>query len=109
MSEAFGAERASLALPGDITDLENVPWGQKATFNINGSETGDSALGSIHASEVDSLQLDRETPYLATSERTAAAARRPPLTTRHSIAGPLPERLSQTTRARPSGPGRHPG
>lgn len=29
----YGAERASLAVPGDSTDLENVPWGQKATFN----------------------------------------------------------------------------
>ncbi|KAJ5674084.1 hypothetical protein N7462_009523 [Penicillium macrosclerotiorum] len=29
----YGAERVSLAVPGDATDLENVPWGQKAVFN----------------------------------------------------------------------------
>lgn len=29
----FGAERASLAVPSDSTDLENVPWAQLATFN----------------------------------------------------------------------------
>lgn len=104
LSEAFGAERASLALPGDITDLENVPWGQKATFNINGSESGDSALGSNIASELESLHLEREASHLATGADRIASGRRPPLTSRHSIAGPLPERLAQTTRTRPSGP-----
>lgn len=33
----YGAERVSLAVPGDATDLENVPWGQKAIFNQDGS------------------------------------------------------------------------
>ncbi|KAJ5887928.1 hypothetical protein N7495_007969, partial [Penicillium taxi] len=33
----YGTERASLAVPGDATDLENVPWGQKATFNPRAS------------------------------------------------------------------------
>lgn len=35
----YGAERVSLAVPGDATDLENVPWGQKAVFNQDGSVT----------------------------------------------------------------------
>lgn len=104
LSEAFGAERASLALPGDITDLENVPWGQKASFNINGSESGNSALGSNIASEPESLQLDRDVSYLGTTADRTMSARRPPLTSRHSIAGVLPERLTQNTRTRPSGP-----
>ena len=39
LAEAYGAERASLAIPGDMTDLENVPWGQKATFNIYGNDS----------------------------------------------------------------------
>lgn len=33
MREYFRAERVSLALPTDLTDLENTPWGQKASFN----------------------------------------------------------------------------
>lgn len=107
LAEAYGAERASLALPGDITDLENVPWGQKATFNVHGSESGESAnLGSNVASELDSFTMEKEiSSSLANTER-ATPNRRPPLTTRHSIAGILPERSSNTTRSRPSGPTR---
>lgn len=33
MTECYQAERLTLAVPADVTDLENVPWGQKATFN----------------------------------------------------------------------------
>ncbi|KAJ6166596.1 hypothetical protein N7470_002043 [Penicillium chermesinum] len=37
----YGAERVSLAVPGDATDLENVPWGQKAVFNQEGTALAD--------------------------------------------------------------------
>lgn len=30
----YKAERVTLAVPSDLTDLENTPWGQKATFNV---------------------------------------------------------------------------
>ena len=33
MRDHFGTERASLAVPSDSTDLENVPWAQLATYN----------------------------------------------------------------------------
>lgn len=33
MVGTYQAERVTLALPADVTDLENVPWGQKATYN----------------------------------------------------------------------------
>lgn len=33
MTEDYRAERLTLAIPADSTDLENVPWGQKATYN----------------------------------------------------------------------------
>jgi PAS domain S-box-containing protein len=36
MYESYGVERMSLAIPADAGELENVPWGQKATFNLNG-------------------------------------------------------------------------
>jgi hypothetical protein len=36
LTEYYGAERASLAVPADAGELENVPWGQKATFNASG-------------------------------------------------------------------------
>lgn len=99
LAEAYGAERASLALPGDVTDLENVPWGQKASFNINGSDSGDSAVPSQLASDVEStttLERDYTSP--------AAQRTRPPLMSRHSIAGVLPERTNPANRTRPTGP-----
>ncbi|KAI5285804.1 hypothetical protein KEM54_000274, partial [Ascosphaera aggregata] len=34
----YGAERATLTVPGDKTDLQNVPWGQKATYSAEGYE-----------------------------------------------------------------------
>ncbi|KAK8862376.1 hsp90-like protein [Apiospora arundinis] len=33
MKEHYKAERMTLSIPADSTDLENVPWGQKATYN----------------------------------------------------------------------------
>ncbi len=34
-TEHYRAERISLAIPSDSTDVENMPWGQKATFNLH--------------------------------------------------------------------------
>jgi len=33
MTDIFKAERVTLAVPADPTDIENVPWGQKATYS----------------------------------------------------------------------------
>lgn len=33
MREIYKADRVTLSVPADATDIENVPWGQKATFN----------------------------------------------------------------------------
>lgn len=33
MRDLYKAERITLAVPADSTDVENVPWGQKATYN----------------------------------------------------------------------------
>ncbi|TPX07884.1 uncharacterized protein E0L32_010459 [Thyridium curvatum] len=74
MTECYGAERVTLAVPADSTDIENVPWGQKATFNIQPedelsmgymargssmvpSSTGDPSEGPSHASETQKLKL----------------------------------------------------
>lgn len=35
----YKAERVTLAVPSDSTDLENTPWGQKATFNMAEDDT----------------------------------------------------------------------
>ena len=33
MQKVYRAERVTLSVPADATDIENVPWGQKATYN----------------------------------------------------------------------------
>ncbi|KAI0882456.1 uncharacterized protein GGS22DRAFT_44508 [Annulohypoxylon maeteangense] len=33
MTDYYKAERVTLSVPADPTDVENVPWGQKATYN----------------------------------------------------------------------------
>ncbi|KAK5204718.1 hypothetical protein LTR41_009574 [Exophiala xenobiotica] len=103
----YGAERASLAIPGDITDLENVPWGQKATFNIYGSEgVPPSQLDSLFASEIDTSSIGRrpEPSSRMPSDVSTLAPNRPPLLSRHSIAGPMPDPAGRGSRQRPAGP-----
>jgi PAS domain S-box-containing protein len=34
MRTLYHAHRVTLSIPADATDIENVPWGQKATFNV---------------------------------------------------------------------------
>ncbi|KAK1917857.1 hypothetical protein P3342_000574 [Pyrenophora teres f. teres] len=43
MRDHYGAERATLAVPADASDIENVPWGQKTTFTATANN------GSPHA------------------------------------------------------------
>lgn len=103
LCEAYGAERASLALPGDITDLENVPWGQKASYNQAGSDTsGLSQLDSLGTSELD-FRSSRQNREGQAVESGSLGAGRPPLQTRHSIAGALPD-FSNRGLQRPPGP-----
>ncbi|KAG5978820.1 hypothetical protein E4U55_005893 [Claviceps digitariae] len=35
MRDVYRAERVTLAVPADTTDIENVPWGQRATYNAH--------------------------------------------------------------------------
>lgn len=107
LSEAYSAERASLAVPGDITDLENVPWGQKATFDLHGSEgIPPSQLESLTASEIDTSSVGRrpEPTSRMPSDASTLSTHRPPLQSRHSIAGPTPDLSPRGTRQRPAGP-----
>ncbi|KAK3080254.1 hypothetical protein LTS18_002738, partial [Coniosporium uncinatum] len=89
MHEWYGAERVSLAVPADINELENVPWGQKATFNVAGPVEQRSAKtrstqssGSSHRSGPLRNVYDEEprTPL-------RSASNRPQLSSRHSYAG----------------------
>ena len=105
LAEAYGAERASLAVPGDNTDLENVPWGQKATFNIYGTDGfGSSTRESAFMSEPDLGMGNRKYEESPTTASSAAGLQRPSLESRHSIAGIHPDPNLQGSRQRPQGP-----
>jgi signal transduction histidine kinase len=88
--KCYGAARLSLSLPADAGDMENVPWGQKATFNASGPseskkrhrprESGSPNTRRHHAAQpphhLDSMSPERR-PSLS----------RPHLVSRHSHAG----------------------
>ena len=114
LAEAYGAERATLAVPGDMTDLENVPWGQKASFNVFGVDHSDtsaleSSVGSEHAGgcEQDFLPGKRAEDVPSSinlKSQLRTSLKRPVLESRHSIAGVIPDSMGKTSRQRPSGP-----
>ncbi len=114
LAEAYGAERASLAVPGDMTDLENVPWGQKASFNLLGVDNSDSSVpesmvGSEHVGsrEQDPLPGKRaEDTHSGTPLKLQFRTdqKRPLLESRHSIAGVTPDTMAKTSWQRPPGP-----
>ncbi|KAK3186913.1 hypothetical protein K4F52_004357 [Lecanicillium sp. MT-2017a] len=86
MKDVYLAERVTLSVPADASDIENVPWGQKATYNEHQEDElslgymakGSSAVqssehdGSDHISYLDDIAQ----PDFAT---------RPGLQSRHSF------------------------
>jgi signal transduction histidine kinase len=105
LAEAYGAERVSLAVPGDMTDLENVPWGQKATFNIYGTNSfGSSTRDSAIMSEAEIGLLGRRGEEAQSPVESTKPLTRPNLETRHSIAGVRPDSTTKGARQRPQGP-----
>lgn len=107
----FEASRATLAVPPDSTDVENVPWAQIATFNstigeiVSSSTTRgrqstqscrtDSSLqdeGKLETgSDIQERHFDSMIPALFET-----IANRPKLESRHSFAG-FPQRLEKLT------------
>ncbi|KAJ5577205.1 hypothetical protein N7535_004131 [Penicillium sp. DV-2018c] len=93
MHTHYGAERLSLAVPGDVTDLENVPWGQKAIFNQN-VETSLEEVQARHLENLRTAETSNSRKKL-TSQKTETTleqvkgpgALRPSLSSRHSFAG----------------------
>ncbi|KAJ5489841.1 CheY-like superfamily [Penicillium expansum] len=89
----YGAERVSLAVPGDVTDLENVPWGQKAIFNQN-VDTSLDELQERHMEKGPSTEVPQSRKSV-TQQKTETVFHqakmpgpsRPSLLSRHSFAG----------------------
>ncbi|RFU73019.1 autoinducer 2 sensor kinase phosphatase luxq [Trichoderma arundinaceum] len=87
MREVYKAERVTLAVPADTTDIENVPWGQKATYNEH--EQDDLSLeylargtSAMRSTENDALDDAAASPAIGTP---SDGPKRPAFTSRHSF------------------------
>ncbi|KAH6850931.1 hypothetical protein B0I37DRAFT_306897 [Chaetomium sp. MPI-CAGE-AT-0009] len=85
MVDVYKAERVTLAIPADPTDIENVPWGQKATYNSHREDDlslGYLARGSSFIPSSKGETSDRFSQAGMLSAKQAPA--RPALQSRHS-------------------------
>lgn len=89
MREYYGVERATLAVPADASDIENVPWGQKTTWNATfGHENPDAAMyQQASSSKVQNIRVQQATPQPEERPSTIIPDRRPKLFSHHSFAG----------------------
>lgn len=112
MREHYGVERATLAVPADASDIENVPWGQKATYTYSFGE--DSPRAATYQ-ETSNSKVRVQQPTPQPEERpppTVIQERRPKLFSHHSFAGherqpgeaSFPNTPTPTAPARPKGP-----
>ncbi|KAL2129945.1 hypothetical protein VTI74DRAFT_7089 [Chaetomium olivicolor] len=87
MVDVYKAERVTLAIPADSTDIENVPWGQKATYNAYRED--DLSLGYLArgSSLIPSSSGDVSEGFFQAAEPAGQqpAPVRPGLQSRHSF------------------------
>lgn len=112
MRDNFLASRATLAVPSDSTDVENVPWAQMATFNIANDDPISSGttkdFHSAHSGITDPSGQEEPSSDASPNSRENAAElgklnwmdtsikeSRPKLESRHSFAG-FPQRSDST-------------
>ncbi|KAH7320156.1 hypothetical protein B0I35DRAFT_478429 [Stachybotrys elegans] len=117
MRDVYKAERVTLAVPADTTDIENVPWGQKATYNEH--QEDDLSLGYMArgSSAVQSTGADMMVSSPASQDvqksTQKSTPQRPGLLSRHSFtsyennkakgqdnASPASKRPAQLSRSR---------
>ncbi|KAF2436146.1 hypothetical protein EJ08DRAFT_655839 [Tothia fuscella] len=121
LREFYGAERASLAVPADAGELENVPWGQKATFGAFGPpEVAPVSAPSEIRPRKKEFKLAPQTPgaplrnvYEEEHDRQSASTPvhigRPKIMSRHSYAGYEREKTDIAATPTPSGVPERPG
>ncbi|KAI2466826.1 hypothetical protein F4781DRAFT_434041 [Annulohypoxylon bovei var. microspora] len=86
MIDYYKAERVTLSVPADPTDVENVPWGQKATYNA--LEEDDLSMGYIARGTATAACSEGEQPELRSSSEDAPKGDkpiRPVIQSRHSF------------------------
>lgn len=116
MHDLYKAERATLVTPLDPTDIENVPWGQKATFSMNGPEEFVShrevmeqtmSATTATSSTVRPDFMSRQSSAASNAKQKLHPERlRPRLEARHSYAGHGRDNESPKPPTRPAGPQR---
>ncbi|RAR06324.1 putative histidine kinase HHK2p [Stemphylium lycopersici] len=117
MHDHYGAERATLAVPADASDIENVPWGQKTSFTAPAHDASPHAATYQESMAQQSHFQSAETPGPRENESvdmpptTVIPERRPKLFSHHSFAGherqkpsASPDSPSPAQPARPRGP-----
>ncbi|KAI0418730.1 hsp90-like protein [Xylaria grammica] len=85
MTEIYKAERITLSVPADATDIDNVPWGQKATYNAQTEDEfsmGYIARGSSIAVNTADDGIEMSMKEFARGSETPL---RPAIQTRHSF------------------------
>ncbi|KAI0974823.1 hsp90-like protein [Xylaria arbuscula] len=86
LTEIYKAERITLSVPADATDVENVPWGQKATYNAQTEDDfsmGYMARGSSLAANSADDRIDMA-PTIESTWRDEPSLR-PSMQSRHSF------------------------
>ncbi|KAF1916060.1 hypothetical protein BDU57DRAFT_515902 [Ampelomyces quisqualis] len=118
MRDHYGAVRATLAVPADASDIENVPWGQKTTFTATAEDEGPRAttypVAQVQQSRKSSAEQNanyQQMPQQDTPLTPILPERRPKLFTHHSFAGherqkqeTFPDSPTPTHLTRPRGP-----
>ncbi|KAL2755142.1 hypothetical protein ACRALDRAFT_1035458 [Sodiomyces alcalophilus JCM 7366] len=110
MRDVCKAERVTLSVPADTTDVDNVPWGQKATYNAHekdGLSLAYMAPGStVVPSNIDAIAT--ETALAQEEEQQYKTQPRPGLPTRHSFTSYEDTREKQTRHGETSSTTRRP-
>lgn len=102
MTVYYRAERLTLAVPADSTDLENIPWGQKATYNSRQEDNFSMEYMAMSGSAIPSSREDfagtPSTPGLDAFRLQVPL--RPKLPTRHSFGSFEEEKQKKTAEAK---------
>lgn len=94
MKDVYKADRVTLTVPADPTDIENVPWGQKATFNAAEEDQLSLAYLPRGSSLLHSSGGTAESPFFEDPDNlddprflsdVSQTASRPGLVSRHSF------------------------
>lgn len=111
MRDHYGADRATLAVPADASDIENVPWGQKSSFTATAEDAPQVAM--YHDGAQQAQDDARDAARWDIPPTPTIPVRRPKLFAHHSFAGHerpkqnvTQESPTSTPAIRPRGPSR---